>query len=148
MPVPIDPVKLRGALQELGIDQNELQAIQRLPLEFAQKRFAEVKERVNKTYRNLAKKYHPDQNGGDPAKTERFKLLGTVKDEFDKLQIRPPSPPMPRPVPMPVQQIRVVWSSAGPAYNNATTNVPGSVSVGPRGVRICVPWRVATMRPQ
>jgi len=42
---------------------------------------------------------HPDQTGGDPVKTERFKLLSRVREDLEKIEISPP-PPAPRPIPM------------------------------------------------
>ena len=33
---------------------------------------------IKKAYYRLAKKYHPDRNGGDPEKEEKFKQIGTA----------------------------------------------------------------------
>lgn len=40
-------------------------------------------EEIHKAYHALAKKYHPDANGNDPAKTAKFK---EINDAFDFLQ--------------------------------------------------------------
>lgn len=141
MPTPIDPVKLHRVMQVLGIMPNELQGLQRLPIQEGQRRFAEIKERVHKNYKKAAFELHPDRTGNDPEKTELFKLIGTVKDDFDKLQLerRPVLRPPPPPMPMQVQVVRVVsWASVGSTYNRTTAT--NTVAVG-------VPLRVATLRP-
>ena len=35
---------------------------------------------ITKTYRNLARKYHPDTNAGDAKAEERFKEISTAYD--------------------------------------------------------------------
>ena len=133
-------------MTELGIMPNELQSIQGLPLLEGQRRLEEIKERVHKNYKRLAFELHPDRTGNDPAKTEHFKLVGAVKDDFDKLKLearqvhhQPPPPPMN------MQQVRVVrvvsWASARPGGPATTATTSGTT------VHINVPFRVATMRP-
>jgi hypothetical protein len=145
MPAPIDPIKLQEALRALGIFPADLEALRRIPLEEARRCLDVLKERVRKNYKQLAFELHPDRTGNDPTKTERFMLLGSVKDEFEKLQLQQQQPQLRQQIVMrvvpPMPQVRVMrvvtWSSAGSAHINATT---GTVSIG-------VPFRVATMKP-
>jgi DnaJ-class molecular chaperone len=55
-------------------------------------------ETIKKTYRKLAKEFHPDANGGDKKKTERFKDIGEAygilgdekkRQEYDRLRHAP-----------------------------------------------------------
>lgn len=147
MPAPLDPVKVQEIMRALGVMPADMDALRRLPLEQAKIHLEQLKERVRKNYRQLAFELHPDRTGGDPEKTERFKLVGTIKDEFEKLQIqarpqmfvRPPQPQM-RVQPMRVVQV-VSWATAGNAYTR--TNAGGTtVTIG-----FGMPLRVATMKP-
>jgi hypothetical protein len=146
MPVQADPMKVRGVMTELGIMPNELGSLQGLPLAEGQRRLDEIKERVHKNYKRLAFELHPDRTGNDPAKTEHFKLVGAVKDDFDKLKLEPRQVNMqPPPPPLNMQRVRVVrvvsWASArtgGPVTTGTTSGTT---------VQINIPFRVATMRP-
>lgn len=35
-------------------------------------------DQIARTYRHLAREYHPDANGGDPEKSEKFKLIAAA----------------------------------------------------------------------
>jgi hypothetical protein len=120
MPSPIDPLMVQAVLRDLGVEPTELEALRRCPLAEGQRKLAELKERVHKNYRRAAFELHPDRTGNDSVKTERFKLLATIRDDFEKLQL---APAQPRYVPMPVPQvIRIVsWASASSAFRNAST---------------------------
>lgn len=147
MPAPIDPVTLQGVLRDLGVFPADLDALRRCPIEAGRQRLEELKELVRKNFKKLALQLHPDVTGGDPVKTERFKLVNTVKDDFEKLrlEIRPQQQrfPVPRPVPN-MRVVRVVtWTAASAAYTTAsasTTTTTTSTGFG-------IPFRVAVMRP-
>jgi hypothetical protein len=128
MPAPIDPLKVQAVLRDLGVEPADLEALRRCPLAEGQRKLAELKERVHKNYKRAAFELHPDRTGNDPEKTERFKLLVTVRDDFEKFQLVPPQP---RFVPMPVQQtVRVVsWVSASAAFRNAPTATTVTINV-------------------
>jgi hypothetical protein len=118
-----------------------MHALLRMPPDAAAVKLDELKERVRKNFRRLALELHPDRTGGDPVKTERFKLLVSVKDEFEKLQLAP-SPAHPQivrpPTAPPVRVVRVVsWVASGSAY---TKSAPTATVVG-------APFNVATMKP-
>jgi len=147
MPAPIDPMKLREAMRALGVLPEDLEALQRLPVETALAQLEALKERVRKNFRTLSKSLHPDVTGGDREKTERFSLYATVKAEFDKLQIQPRAQPKmvqrPAPVRPQIQVTRVImWSAVGPAY----TQAQGRTTTG-QTIVFNVPLRVATMKP-
>jgi hypothetical protein len=133
-----NPAKVQAVLSELGVPPAELELVRKLPSEAARAKLEELKARVAKNYRKVVFKYHPDR-GGDEA---TFKLVGTIKADFEKLQVQPGAPPpvMRARVVMQPMTVRVVtWSSAGSTY---TANNPSVV-----GIHIGMPLRVATMKP-
>jgi DnaJ domain len=143
----MEPHKLREVMLALGVRPEEMVRLQQVPLETARALLEELKERVRKNYKQLAFELHPDRTGNDPVKTERFKLIGTVKDEFEKLQVQARQQPqfIPRPPMQPQPQMRVMrvvtWTSAGTAYTStASTGTTTHIHIG-------VPFRVATMKP-
>jgi hypothetical protein len=62
--------------------------------EQAHERLAELKERGRTLYRKAAFELHPDRTGGDPEKTELFKLLSVAAKALDEivLRVHKPSP--------------------------------------------------------
>lgn len=139
MPAPIDQAKLFAALRELGIPPEDLQVLPRLPFPQAQEKLRIMRQIARKNYKRLAFELHPDRTGNDPVKTEKFKLLGQILTDFDKIEVRPAPPPPPMPVrqPMPVQWVQVGrpihFTTAASAAT--TTGVP----FGPRFVVIMGP---------
>jgi hypothetical protein len=113
MPAPIDPLKVQAVLRDLGVQPIELEALRGCTLEEGQRKLIELKERVRRNYKHLAFELHPDRTDSDPEKTEKFKLLGTIRDEFEKLQLQAMPQPVPvrRPMPnqgcVPMQTFRV-----------------------------------------
>jgi hypothetical protein len=132
------------ALTDLGITRDDIHALRTLPFEVAVKRLEELKERVRKNFKALALALHPDRTGGDPVKTERFKVISSIKDEFEKLQLQPPRPVQQAPVmvvpvmPVPMRVVTVVsWTRAGSPYTSTQT------STTVNGIL----FNIATMRP-
>ena len=77
----------------LDATPERLQAIARLPnFELARKALEELKAEVHKRYKKLAFEWHPDRNPGDPEAEAKFKALGQVLKELDKLQLQRPQP--------------------------------------------------------
>jgi hypothetical protein len=142
MAAPIDPAKVRAILADLGVQPAEMEAIRRCPLEEGKRRLDELKERVHKNYKRLAFELHPDRTGNDPEKTERFKLVGAIREDFDKLQLRAPPQFMPMPMRVPVGVVMhvpvqvVSWHARSTVtFNQTSTTVINS------------PFVVANMRP-
>jgi len=134
MPAPIDQAKLFAVLRELGIPPEDLQSLRMLPFAQAQEKLRTMREIARKNYKRLAFELHPDRTGNDPVKTEKFKLLGQILTDFDKIEIRP-APPMPvRPHPVPVQ-----WVQVGHFNTAATSATTTGVPFGPRFVVIMGP---------
>jgi hypothetical protein len=159
MSVPADPVKIQEAMRELGVLPADVEKLQRMAVfEEATAWLDELKDRVRKNFKRLAFELHPDRTGGDLEKTALFKLYGTVKDDFEKLQVqrRPQLSPSQVVFQHMAQQIReqerararrppiqppprvVMWSSVG----STVANRAGTVSIA-----FGVPLRVATMKP-
>lgn len=77
----------------LDATPERLQQIARLPtFELACKALEELKTEVHKRYKKLAFEWHPDRNPGDPEAEAKFKALGQVLKELDKLQLQRPQP--------------------------------------------------------
>lgn len=92
----IDPTALQQAFVDLGIHPNDLRALLTLPLAAARNALAELKERARRNFRQRALELHPDRNGGDVARTERFKAMSAVRDDLERVEIQPiPTPPNP-----------------------------------------------------
>lgn len=141
-----DP-RILEALQELGVQvPQDIDAIRTAPsFAEAQNRLTVLKERIHKNFRKLAFELHPDRTGGDEAKTEHFKLLVQIKDDFDKVRLQ--QAPRPQPVVMHVRwqnpfayQATSASSTASvyTAYYQGTTT--GTPTAGP-------PLRVVVMKP-
>ncbi len=89
------------ALGLLGISPMEFQNVRRsTSVEEANKKLDDLRDRAKKAFRQQAVKLHPDVNGGDPVKTEQFKLLNTFLAEIANLKVVARPMPMPRPMPM------------------------------------------------
>lgn len=91
----IDAKTTLEALRELGVDYpHDFRAILQTPFPQSKEMLEALQRRVNKEFRRLSLVYHPDQNGGDEAKTERFGLLARVNSEIQKLQVAPAAAPV------------------------------------------------------
>jgi hypothetical protein len=127
----VDPVTMTRGLSDLGISVAELQACDRMPFERAQETLASLKERAKHNFRRLCLELHPDRNGGDTVKTERFKMLVLVKSALDKVQIQPPPPPKPQ-APYPVvspSYIGVSWVNPGSRPEIGVVRVPITINL-------------------
>lgn len=92
-------------MTELGAPPQAMRAVQCAPsFEEGKRRLEELKGLVRKTYKRLAFELHPDRNNGDAVKAEKLKVVSRLKDEFMKLELRPPRPPP--------QRIQYVWSNS------------------------------------
>lgn len=162
MSAPLDPVKIQAAMSDLGVSPVDMERLRQMTsVEEATTWLDELKARVRKNFKQLAFELHPDRTGGDEEKTARFKLYGTVKDEFEKIQVQARQVPNPQAIFQQIQQqmlerlrqqhvqaqrqapiqapARVVmWSSVGSTVAHRT----GAVSV-----QFGVPLRVATLKP-
>jgi anaerobic glycerol-3-phosphate dehydrogenase len=79
------------ALRDLGVEfPADFYAIEVAPIGEARFLLEALKKRVKDNFRTLAKVVHPDVNGGDEAKTARFRLLATVHAEIERLVVEPP----------------------------------------------------------
>ena len=94
----IEPAKVQQAFADLGVHPNDLQALARIPFPESQQKLADLKDLARRNFRRLSLELHPDRNGGDEAKTERFKTMSRLRDELEKIEVQP-APVAPRPVP-------------------------------------------------
>lgn len=128
--------EVQQILNEMGITPLDFQVIQTAPsFKEAQRLLEALKDKAKAGFKRLAFEYHPDRTGNDPAKTAKFKLAATVKDDVEKLQVNPPRPVMQVPF---IQVIQIVYSQAQPfqrpTQTRTQTHRPNS-------------WAATTMHP-
>jgi hypothetical protein len=79
-------------LLEMGITVESLREVDQAPsLAVASSKLEALKLRFKREFNRLALSLHPDQTGGDPKKTEKFKRLCQLKVEFETLQAKEPT---------------------------------------------------------
>ena len=75
----------------LGAAPDRIQQIQRMPsFQLAVQALEDIKTKARKRYKRLAFQWHPDRNQGDEAAEARFKALGSVLADLEKLRLQPP----------------------------------------------------------
>jgi hypothetical protein len=134
-------------LQDLGIVvPNDFLAIQRAPIAEAEKLLIALKTKVKHNFHRLCLELHPDVNGGDQAKTERFKSLAIIKAEVDKIGVheRPTQVLQPTPVAAPFRPGGPFRSTGVPFQSPFVQQhrMPNGqvVTVVPMGVTFKVPF--------
>lgn len=90
MPTRMDRGQALKALQALGISPRDLDSIRMASYPQAKQMLVQLKELAKKRYRKLALQLHPDRTGGDPEKTEMFKVVGLVLEDLNKLEVQRP----------------------------------------------------------
>lgn len=70
------------AYQLLGVREQELSDIERAPYLEGEDRLKRLKARVRKTFKHLARMYHPDHNPGDEGRAAIFMLLVRATKEL------------------------------------------------------------------
>lgn len=94
-------------MQELGVlVPDDFLAIQRAPVARATEMLVALKTKVRQNFHRLSLELHPDLNGGDPAKTERFKVLAIIKAQVDEIGVHA-APRHSVPMPLHLIQIRL-----------------------------------------
>lgn len=142
MAAPIDPRLALAILADLGVQPAEMDALRRSPIEEGKRKLEELKERVHKNYKRLAFELHPDRTGNDPEKTERFKLVGAIREDFSKLQLQAQPRMMPMPMRVPVGVVIHVSSPVVSWQARSTASTTGTANVS-----VNAPFIYATMRP-
>lgn len=122
------------ALTIIGVDFDaEVRNIRAAPNpDGARQRLAELKDRVRKAFRKAAIALHPDQNGGDEAKTAQFVSLCRAVEALCRVELRI-MPPRPQP---PVVYVHWVGGTCGTTTATSTAYAPAYTA-----------WRVIHMRP-
>ena len=125
MPTPLDPARFSAALIDLGVTPAALHVIRFAPPGQGPVLLAELKLAAKSRYRKLALLLHPDHNGGDAAKTERFSFLAQVIRQVESMEWRPmPQPPPPIPQPPQATVTRTVIFRAVPLSNTPPAPKP------------------------
>ena len=121
----MDKALFQKLAAEMGVTEQRVTSIQAASsFEAARSRLAAFKADVKATYKKLAFQYHPDRNPGDAEAEAKFKGLGTVLQEVEKLEVQA------RPQPIPVQSTTPFYSRRpGPSIYATVTNST-SVNVG------------------
>lgn len=87
----MDPQLVREIMVALDATPERIQKLCSLPYPKAVEGLVIVKAEAHKKYKKLAFEWHPDRNPDDPKAEARFKALGAVLADLDKLQLRPPA---------------------------------------------------------
>lgn len=111
------PNETLRALAYLGVSPAELEWLNRLPGDEASKKFAALKDKVNKNWRRAAFELHPDRTNNDPEKTAVFKEVLRIKDSFERYT--PSSKVMPKGVTVPKQPRRRPATASPNGYKAA-----------------------------
>jgi hypothetical protein len=85
---PLSPAERLQAYRLLGVEEPELAEIERAPYLEGEDRLKKLKARVRKTFKHLARQYHPDHNPGDEDKALIFSLLVRATKELYARQAR------------------------------------------------------------
>mgnify|MGYP001172864004 CR=1 FL=1 len=88
----MDPQLVREVMVALDATPERIQQLCRIPYPQAVEGLKTIKAEAHKKYKKLAFEWHPDRNPGDTKAEARFKILGAVLADLDKLQLRPPAP--------------------------------------------------------
>lgn len=125
-------------LARLGVTPMDLQRVQQTPYPESGKVLDELKVRVRANWKRLVFELHPDRTGNDPVKTEEFKAVTLIRDDFEKLQVQP-RPQMPQPIP--VQRVHFQRQYV-PTYNVSPFSSTNSSSAS-----TTASWHFVVMRP-
>lgn len=116
----MDKALFRKLAAEMGVTEQRVMNIQTASsFEEARARLAALKADVKATYKKLAFQYHPDRNPGDVEAEAKFKGLGAVLQEVEKLEVRA------RPQPIPVQPTTPFYSRRPSIYSTVTNTASG-----------------------
>lgn len=123
----MDPVTVTRLLSRLGVTPADLDVVRRTPYPQSKEVLEGLKARVRSGYKRLAFELHPDRTGNDAEKTEEFKLLTRVREDFERLEVRPPPPVM-------IMPVFVPWRGF-----TQTTNTTSAATINV--------WHYTTMKP-
>jgi len=91
----IDEATFARGLSLLGLTPAEFHyPLEATTREEAERRLADMKAHGKRLFRQRALELHPDRTGGDPEKTERFKLLSSTMEALEALRLPAPEPPV------------------------------------------------------
>lgn len=110
----MDQVTVIRLLARLGVTPMDIERVRQMPFPQSGAFLEELKARVKTNWKRLAFELHPDRTGNDPSKTEEFKALTVIRDDFDRLRVEP-RPQMPRPVN--IAQVAFIRVQRPPQYN-------------------------------
>lgn len=127
----MDKALFRKLAAEMGVTEQRVMAIQAAPsFKESKVRLGALKADAKAAYKKLAFQYHPDRNPGDAAAEAKFKALGAVLKEIEKLEVQPPTP---QPV-MVAEPATNFYSRRPSIYANATATTNSGTSYDARRV--------------
>ena len=106
------------AMEALGVLPQHMQKIQRMPYPQAVRGLEALKAEARKRYKRAAFEWHPDRNQDDPDAEAKFKALGAVLADLEKLRVQPPAP---RPVVQFVHIPRTTPYGSAVTYTTSST---------------------------
>lgn len=76
--------QLKAVMEMLGVSARELRAARSNG-----RQLEALKRQVKRAYRHAAFELHPDRTGGDPARTDLFRLLSETVEEIQAIEPQP-----------------------------------------------------------
>lgn len=76
-------LEISAGLKLLGLTQEDFRAV----VGGDEAALNDLKLRAKKSYHRVSLELHPDMNGGDPEKTEQFRILAAVMHEIEAMTV-------------------------------------------------------------
>jgi len=119
----MDQATLVRSLTSLGVQVQDIERLRAIPFPQAVEGLKRIQDEAKPRYRKLALALHPDQTGGDLAKTRLFSEVTAANKWLQDLRIQPP-------VQQPVVTIQMVHYPSARPFGGTVTSWSTTTSTG------------------
>ena len=116
----MDRQLILDAMTALNASPQRIQLLRTMPFQQAVNALEAIKIEAHKLYKKMAFEWHPDRNPDDPSAEDRFKALGLVLADLEKLSVRSP--------PRPVRYVQYVYFPSVSPFGSSVTYTTTSTS--------------------